>query len=408
MLITTFLICISVVTNIAVDQLYQTDDPIRKTLEKRTLLAGAVGDAIHHNHFPAAIQIPAVSATELYPTYTLDESLQTEAEKLLKQYKPDYGAIFVMNAETGRVLAMTSYQKDDPEALNWNLRSNFPAASTFKVVTATVALDKKGLLPSHKIHYNGGHYTLYRKNVMSDKITRWTNVISLKDAFARSINTAFGRLSLEQMDPADINDYASRFMFNQEIPSDFPVEPGVAYIPPEKGFELTEVASGYNKTNKMSPVQGAMISGAVANNGRMMIPYLIETLRDKSGKIVYQAESLDKGQIMSRESAQKLRELMSETVTSGTSRKSFRSLLRNRKLNTLETGGKTGHLTGEDPQGRVDWFVGYGRDDSQKISVAAVTVSKKYWTVKSAHLAQTMMSKFFSKSAPTNSILTVY
>ena len=372
------------------------EEKVKSQLDHRIEISKVIGDSIRANKFidTADMQWDGKNIKGKL-NLTLDKNMQKEAEKLLKQYKPDYAAIFMMDATTGRVLAMTSFQRDDPNAANWTLKSNFPAASVFKVITATAAVDKAGVSPQHQINYNGGNYTLYRKNVMSDKVNKWTRRITLKDAFARSINTAFGRLSLESLHPVDINDYASRFMFNQEIPSDFPVEMGVAYIPPEKGFELTEVASGFNKTNRMSPVQGAMIAAAVANKGKMMVPYIVDSIDDETGASVYKAESLDNGQIMSAESAEKVRELMEGTVTSGTSRKSFRALVKNKKFKTIQMGGKTGHLNSENPRGRTDWFVGYAMDDTTKIAIAAVSINKEKWTVKSAELGQNMFKSYF-------------
>lgn len=372
------------------------EEKLQNQLEHRVQLAQVLGDSVRGNKFPEIADVswdgqPVKAKVQV----TIDKDIQKEAERLLKTYKPDYAAIFMMDASTGRVLAMTSYQKDDPNASSWALKASFPAASVFKVVTATAAVDRAGVSPEHKIYFNGGNYTLYRKNVMSDKVNRWTRAITLKEAFARSINTAFGRLSLETLHPVDINEYATRYMFNQEIPADFPIDMGVAYVPPEKSFELTEVASGYNKTNRMSPVQGAMIAAAVANDGKMMIPYLVDNLKDDTGKVIYQAETLDNGHIMTAQSADKVRELMEETVTSGTSRRSFRSLVHNKKFKEIEIGGKTGHLTGDNPRGRVDWFVGYAMDDTNRIALAAVTVSKERWTIKSAELGQNMFKKYF-------------
>lgn len=372
------------------------EEKVKTQLESRTQISKIIGEAVRNNKFPSTEEIDwDGQKIKANIQVGIDNDLQKEAEKLLRTYKPDYAAIVMMDATTGRVLAMTSFQKDDPNASNWNLKAGFPAASVFKIVTATAAVDRAGVSPQHKINFNGGNYTLYRKNVMSEKITKWTRAITLKEAFARSINTAFGRLSLETLHPVDINDYATRFMFNQEIPSDFPVDMGVAYVPPERGFELTEVASGYNKTNRMSPVQGAMIAAAVANKGKMVVPYLVENIKDDQGQTLYQAETLDNGQIMTEESANKVRELMGETVTAGTSRRSFRDLVRNKKFRQIEMGGKTGHLTGETPKGRVDWFVGYAMDDTNKIAIAAVSVNKVKWTVKSAQLGQSMFKKYF-------------
>ncbi len=89
---------------------------------------------------------------------------------------------------------------------------------------------------------------------------------------------------------------------------------GLAYIPPGKGFELAEAASGYNKTNCMSPVQGAMIAASVANDGQSVVPYLINSVSDENGKTLYEGSTLASGSIMTKESAVKIRELMGRTV----------------------------------------------------------------------------------------------
>lgn len=382
--------------NTSDDQQAEVRKKIQNQLEERTHIAKALSGKILLNQLPEKISVNWEGEDQTFsPKYTIDNNLQVEADKLLKAYKPDYGAIFMMDAVTGEVLAMSSFQRDNPTGNNLNLQATFPAASIFKVVTATAAVDKAGIMPEHKIHYNGGAYTLYRKNVLSEKITRWTNVITLKDAFARSINTAFGRLSIENLHPEDLNDYANRFMFNQEIPADFPVEMGIAYIPPGKGFEMAEAASGYNKTNRMSPVQGAMIAASVANEGKIVVPYLVRTMDNDKGENIYNGTTLSNGNIMSKESAEKVRQLMEQTVLAGTSRRSFRPIMKDRKFREIEMGGKTGHLTGDNPRGRVDWFVGYALEGDRRIAVAAITVNKKFWTVKSAHLGQSMFRKYF-------------
>jgi cell division protein FtsI/penicillin-binding protein 2 len=158
---------------------------------------------------------------------------------------------------------------------------------------------------------------------------------------------------------------------------------------------MAEAASGYNKNNRMSPVQGAMIAASVANDGQVVVPYLVNSVTDEKGEKIYEGKSLDSGTIMTKESAAKVRELMEQTVTAGTSRRSFRPIIKDRKFREIEMGGKTGHLTGDNPRGRVDWFVGFALDQERKIAVAAITVNKKFWTVKSAHLGQSMFRKYF-------------
>jgi penicillin-binding protein A len=327
--------------------------------------------------------------------YTLDEDLQQYTEDALKKYRPDYAAVFMMDANTGEVLVYSSFQKN-ASGTNLLKKATYPAASVFKIVTATAAVDKYGLSPKHKIQFNGGNWTLYKSNVMKDKVNKWTRTVTLREAFAKSMNTPFGKISLNDVEPDDLSVYAEKFMFNQQIPADFPVDPGTALVPTEKNFQLTEVASGFNRKNRMSPVQGAMIAATVINGGQMIAPYIVSDLTDSTGNTVYEGQKIEIAQVMSEKSAEKIKELMSATIKMGTSRKSFSHLLRDRRFKFLELGGKTGHLNGDEPRGQVDWFVGYASDGKKQIAIGAVIVNKKYWTVKSSYLSQTLLKKAFS------------
>ncbi len=374
------------------------DEWLKKTLDARLVISNTLSPLIRANRTPATADFSPDDESgkrKLKINYTLDQELQKEADVLLKRYKPDYGAIFMLDAKTGKILAMSSFEKADAQGANLNLRASFPAASIFKIITASAAVDKAGVSPELKIGYNGGNYTLYKKNVLSEKVNKWTRFITLKEAFARSINTAFGRLSLMNLEPKDLSEYAERYMFNQNIPADFQVENSNATVPTEKGFALTEVASGFNRFNTLSPVHGAMIAASVINDGKMLIPYLVESLEDSNSEKIYQAQVLERGQILRPESAEKVRQMMEQTVLTGTSRKTFRSLIRDKKFKEVEMGGKTGHYTGMNPRGKTDWFVGYATDQDEKIAIAAITVNIRKWTVKSSALGEMMFRKYF-------------
>lgn len=368
----------------------------QKYIESRKDISRAISSEIKRNSFPSTAIINLNDDKETYKVeYTLNKKLQKQAIDMLNRYKPDYGAIVMINAETGKVLAMASQQRGNPSGENLNLKATFPAASVFKVVTATAAVDYAKVDPRHRIAFNGGNYTLYKRNVLSDKINRWTRFITLKDAFAKSINTAFGRLTMENLSPAVISEYAEKFMFNSEISTDFSVEKSTANVPSEKGFELTQVASGYNRHNTLSPVHGAMIASAIVNEGRMVTPYLVDSIRNDDNEVVYTGQSIINTPVMSKASASKIQDMMEQTVLSGTSRKTFRQMVRDKKFKEVEMGGKTGHFTGMNPKGTTDWFVGYATDGDTKIAIATITVNVKKWTVKSSALAQMMFKKYY-------------
>jgi peptidoglycan glycosyltransferase len=382
-------------------QYFQTEsDPVAKklgeTLEARFMVAKMIEEKVQAHDWSNELEAEHDGSVEkLNVKWTLDDTLQKYADSIFKSYKPDFGAAFMFDATTGQVLALSSFEKGKPSSRSLALRATYPAASVFKVITATAAIDQAGLKPGHTIRFNGGNYTLYKKNVMSDRINRWTRTVTLKDAFSKSLNTAFGRLALEELEPETLNEYANRFMFNQDLATDFPVEKSIALVPSEKNYELTQVASGFNKFNRLSPVVGAMIASAIVNNGKVVIPYIVDQITDSDQNVIYSGQTLEKGQIMAEESAIKMRTMMEETVLSGTSRKSFRSLVRSKKFSEVQMGGKTGHLTGDNPKGRTDWFVGYAYDGERRLAVATITVNEKFWTVKSSQVAQMLFRKYF-------------
>ena len=368
-------------------------------LLNRENVSDLISADILKNHFPEQVVSNSENPKRYKVEYTLKQDLQEYSDELLNRYRPDYAAIVLMNAETGEILAMSSFDKHGVYNSNLALKATYPAASIFKVITAATAVDKAGVTPEHRIAFNGGNYTLYKKNVLSDNVNRWTRIITLKDAFARSINTAFGRLSLEKLEPEDLSNYANRFMFNQDIPTDFHVDRSVASVPTEKGYELTEVASGYNRFNTLSPVHGALIASTVVNDGVMPNPFLVKSIYNEQNELVYAGlgeNNLDvHRQVISPKSASKMRQLMEQTVLTGTSRKSFRQLVRDRKFREVEMGGKTGHFSGTNPKGRTDWFVGYASDEENKIAIAAITVNVEKWTVKSSALGEMMFRRYF-------------
>lgn len=379
-------------------QMVETEQAkIATQLDVRTKISQALTLPMSEMVLPENLQLGLLNdQLETYSvSYTIDEDLQNYTDEILKKYRPDYAAVFMMDANTGEVLVYSSFQKNS-SGTNLLKKATYPAASVFKIVTATAAVDKYGLTPKHKIHFNGGNWSLYRSNVMKDKINRWTRTVTLREAFAKSMNTPFGKIGLNNVEPDDLSDYAEKFMFNQQIPADFPVDPGTALVPTKKNFQLSEVASGYNRKNRMSPVQGAMMAAAVINGGQMIAPYIVSELNDATGSSVYKGEKIEIAQVMSPESASKVKELMEATIRVGTSRKSFSQLLRDRRFQLLELGGKTGHLNGDEPRGQVDWFVGYAGNGQKQIAIGAVIVNKKFWTVKSSYLSQTIIKKAFS------------
>jgi peptidoglycan glycosyltransferase len=362
----------------------------------KEVLSKQLGVAIRENTYPTSFKFNVDGTdTQAKVQYTLHEPSQAMMQKLLGQYKPDYGAFVAMDAKTGRVLSMVSFSEKHAGLDNLTLRATFPSASIFKVVTASAAIDMNKAVPNTIVPFNGGLHTLFKKNVESTQLNRWTRKMTMREAFGKSVNVIFSKLGLFYVGPQNLQMYAERYFFNHAIRADVPVQVGMAKFSSDDPWSVATAASGYTRDNTMSPLQGALIAAAVANDGVMMEPFIVENLMSESGALLYQGEPHQASVVVEPQSAENLRELFKQTVRSGTSRKSFRQTVRRSLYDDIEFGGKTGSLTGKDPQGKVDWFVGYARYHDQRIAVAALTVNEKKWKVKSSMLANLFFQKYF-------------
>lgn len=357
-------------------------------------IAQALEDSGKFHEFPKQVEVlfkgqqrPAVLQ------YAFDSDLQESIETMFRTYKPDYGALVAMDASSGRVLAMVSYVQGDDMADNLALRATFPSASVFKVITAAAAISEKNFSPQTVVSFSGSNHTLYRSNVFGTRTNRWTRYITLKDAFARSVNTVFGKIGAYSLGAEDLKLYANRFAFNRNIASDVPVQEGRAIIKNDP-WSLAESASGYTRDTTMSPLHGALIAAAIVNDGVMMEPYVVDSAQGIDGTTLYSAEPQVLTVAVTPETANEMRELMRETVLSGTSRGAFKGFFKG-PFAFLNVGGKTGSLRGTDPVGKYDWFIGFADNGSRKLAIAALTVHKKLWRIKSSYLARKTIETYF-------------
>lgn len=330
---------------------------------------------------------------------SLDAPLQRRMVATLKPDTARYLGAVVLEADTGRVLAMASHDSVDP-GNNTCLASLFPAASIFKIVTAAAAISEMGLESESTLSYAGGKYTLYKHQLRkSPKGKR--HRLTLRDAFAQSVNPVFGRLGARGLGKTVLARHGAAFGFNQPIPFEVPVETSPLRITDEP-FQWAEVASGFNRTTLLSPLHGAMIAAAaVSETGRLVAPTIVDRIRDENGLLLYQAseEPGAVGQALPPEAARQMRRLMGETIRSGTSRRAFRGFESDPVLSRLEMGGKTGTMGSRiHPDRLYDWFVGFAeeKEGGRRIAVAVAVAHQELIGTKASVFARQIMKTFFA------------
>lgn len=325
---------------------------------------------------------------------SIDPSLQNYLTQKLDRKNSSHIGIVAMDPDDGRILSLVGYDKADP-ANNPCLDSSFPAASIFKIVTAAAALEKGNLRLDSRLHYNGRKYTLY-KSQLKEKRNKYTNTITLKEAFAKSVNPVFGKLGALQLGKTQLESYARAFGFNREINFEVFLAPSQTVITDEP-YQWAEIACGFNRQTKMSPVHGALISATIFNRGKLIEPTIVERISDENGVDLYQSQPAVVTQAFAPDTSDDLRELMKTTIQSGTVRGTFRKYRRDKIISRLEIGGKTGTINNKTNDVKYEWFVGYARDrdGDAKIILSVLVAHQKYIGIRAPQYAIMAFKKYF-------------
>jgi peptidoglycan glycosyltransferase len=211
-------------------------------------------------------------------TFTVDPALQSFADDLFAKYQVPAGAAVLLNSKTGRVLALSQQRSFPDFAASGEvaLDSSPPAASLFKIVTASALLEKGGVTADTNTCYRGGSQKLVMENLL-DAPREKSACANLRMALGRSINAVFAKLSDRLLNRDILLNYAERFGFNKAIPFDVPIANSTAEIPGDR-LERARAAAGFWHVH-MSPLHAAMIVQSLAQKGSMLRPYIVERVQ---------------------------------------------------------------------------------------------------------------------------------
>ena len=364
-----------------------TRDDVRKIIDSSVILTAPEPEiTLEYNDQPLTVET------------SLDTELQQSILKRISKSTARQVAVVVMEPETGRVITMAGFDRDADEA-NPCTSKCFPAASIFKMVTAAAAIESKNFSPETTLHFNGRKHTLY-KSQLKEIRNRWTVKITLRDSFAQSVNPVFGKIGIYSLGKDILEKYAYAFGFDRGLDFELPVAES-SFTITDDNYRIAEIASGFNRQTRITPLHGALITAAAVNRGTIMTPAVVDTVEDIDGRIVYQNEPRPLSQAISPDSAERLKTLLEATVRRGTARKAFRGWRRDRILSKLDIGGKTGTIDSRDRKIRYDWFCGFAQDKrtGRKITVAVlVGHAKPKLDVRASRYARLAMRDYFRRA----------
>lgn len=325
----------------------------------------------------------------------INRHLQKQAEALLLAQKSRRAAVVVVEAETGRVLALAGLNSGHlaPEAA---LAADAPAASLFKMITAAAALEETNLEPGSKLKFAGRPHTLYRYQLKTNPHRRQRKITLMK-SFADSNNPVFARLGIHHLGGEVLTGYARAMGYGRHLSFELPV--GISRLAePASDFQVGELACGFNRKTTISPLHAALIVSVFVNGGRFYEPWVVESVKGREGKTLYRGHSQATDPLVSQETCLGMRRLFEATVSQGTARRAFRRLGRDRVLKGLQVGGKTGTLRGPDRRELFEWFAGYALDPrtGRALAVASLVVHGKVRFANPKALARKILQAAFT------------
>ncbi|MFC3573508.1 peptidoglycan D,D-transpeptidase FtsI family protein [Streptomyces yaanensis] len=302
------------------------------------------------------------------------------------------GAAVALDPETGAILALASYPSYDPSTfagnslstdskawtkllkknnpsdpmLNRALRETYPPGSTFKVVTAAAALENGLYTSADQATDSPVPYTLpdTRQPLKNEGSIACKNV-SMREALRVSCNSVFGKIGAD-LGKDKMLEEAKKFGFNAQ--QFVPVRSNASNFPEKMDRPQTALSSIGQFETAATPLQMAMVASAVANNGTLMKPYMVDKLQAPSLDVISQTKPEELSRPLSEKNAQILQSMMETVVQSGTGK--------NAQISGATVGGKTGTAqhgvnNSEKPYA---WFISYAKlsDGSSPVAVAVV------------------------------------
>ncbi|GAB3599001.1 penicillin-binding transpeptidase domain-containing protein [Angustibacter peucedani] len=316
---------------------------------------------------------------------TIDPAAQKAADQALGDQR---GAVVALDPKTGAVLAMVSHPTYDPNRLsghdlgaveraykslnadeddplvNRATSALYPPGSTFKLITSAAALSSGQYDENSEVP---GPASLDLPQTTTDLPNDFAGPcgpngkVDLTTALEISCNTAFGYLGL-QLGGDALRAQAQKFGFGDRINAPMPV---TASVVPEGMNPPQSAQSAIGQYDvRVTPLQMAMVAAAIANDGVVMNPYAVKTVRSPDLDVIEQGKPQELSRAVTADVADQLTRMMQKVVESGTGTRA--------QITGVSVAGKTGtaqHGKGLPPHA---WFTAFAPADEPKVAVAVV------------------------------------
>ncbi len=315
---------------------------------------------------------------------TLDPAAQRVAISALAGRE---GAVVALDPRSGAVETMVSSPSFNPNALrslhgyealaadskrrpliNRATQFGYAPGSTFKVVTATAAIDTGAFTPQSTVS-GRDNVPVSGVPLQNDNNESYGD-ITLTQALAKSVNTVWAQVA-ERLGKRTLARYMSRFGFDREPRLDYPareMSPSGEYLgtrvlaPTSPRVDLGRMGIGQDKL-EVTPLQMAEVAATVADHGTLMVPHLTEKIVEPDGRTAQQISPRVQSVVMKPSTAAAVRSMMEAVVNVGTGTQA--------QIPGVQVAGKTG--TAETQIGAAInnvWFIAFAPAADPRVAIA--------------------------------------
>lgn len=311
-------------------------------------LAGEAGKMIaikdnSRRQIPSLTQTVRKASNGNHVVLTIDEGIQYITEKALdgvmETFSPESASAVVLDPRTGEVLAMACRPTFDPNTpatykterlRNRVITDTFEPGSAFKPITAAAALEREVISPEDRVYCELGAMR-YRGHTFND--VHPFAEISFAEVIAQSSNIGMIKVA-SLLQPQELYDCIRSFGFGQLTDIDLPGEAVGLLRPPSKWSGLSMGAIAIGQEVSVTALQLAAAYSAIANEGRLMKPYVVSEVLSPTGAIVIKNKPQLVRQVIKPRVARDLAMMMELVVTKGTGT--------NARIKGYSCAGKTG------------------------------------------------------------------
>ena len=268
---------------------------------------------------------------------TIDSILQDTMDAELKRAFEKYSAAstmgILMEVETGRILAMSSYPKasNNAEVKNRPITDMFEPGSIFKPVTVAMGLDTGVITPNSTL-YSAGHIKVYDR-IIKDSSEAPKGTKTIEDLVAYSGNVGMVVIG-SRIDAKVFHNYLDRAGMGKKTGIDTFAEMSPKLLSLKDLTAVRKSNVSFGQGIAMTQIQMITSINAVVNNGKLMKPYLVDRLEDDRGNIVKQNSPVVVRKVFEDDTSRHVRQYMEAVVIKGTGKGA--------QIKGYRIGGKTG------------------------------------------------------------------